>query len=83
MKFFNKAWNWSLSPITFLINLPSVFKRTIGLNIFGVSYDSLLGLGIMIDVDVLKYDSQYPNSIHALAMLMNLSRHSIFLIISL
>jgi len=44
----------------------------IGLNILGVSYEALLGLGIMIDVDILKCTGQYPNSIHILAMLINL-----------
>ena len=80
---FDKAWNLSLSLITFSINLPSVFKSTIGLNIFGVSYKVLLDLGMIINMDVLKYDSQYPNSKHVLAMLINLSRHSESLIIFL
>ena len=83
INFFNKTWNWSLFPITFSINLPSIFKRIIGLKVFEVSYDSLLGLGIMVDIDVLKYNSQYPNLIHVLVMLMILLRHSIFLMISL
>jgi len=37
----------------------------------------------MIDMDILKYDGQCPNSIHILAMLMILLRHSISLMISL
>jgi len=80
---FNKAWNWSLSLITFSINLLSIFKRTMGLNIFGVLYNSLLDLGIIIDVDVLKCNGQCSNSIYVLAMLMILSRYSISLMISL
>ena len=80
---FDKAWNWSLSPMTFSINLPSVFKSMIGLNIFGMLYKGLLGLEMIINVDVLKYDGQYPNLKHMLAMSINLSRHSEFLMISL
>ena len=80
--FLNKAWNWSLLPITFSINLPSVFKRTISLNILGVLYDALLGLGIM-DVDILKCNGQCPKSIHALVMFIMLLSHNIFLTISL
>ena len=67
--FFDKVWNWSLSPITFSISLLNVFKRIIGLNIFEVLYEALLSLGIMIDVDVLKCDGQYPNSKHILSSL--------------
>jgi len=33
IKFLKIDWNCSLSLITFLMSLPSVFKRTIGLNI--------------------------------------------------
>jgi len=54
-----------------------------GLKVFGVSYDSLLGLGIMINMDVLKCNSQCPNLIYILAILMILLRHSIFLMITL
>ena len=54
-----------------------------GLKVFGVLYNSLLDLGIMIDIDVLKYNGQYPNSIHILAMLIILLRYSISLMISL
>ena len=81
--FFDKAWNWSLSLINFSINLPNIFKRIISLNIFGVSYEVLLGLGMIIDMDVLKYDSQYSNLKYMLAISINLSRHSKSLIISL
>jgi len=83
MEFFNKAWNWSLLPITFSINLPSVFRRMIGLNILRVLYEVLLGLGMMIDVNILKCTGQYLNLIHILAMSINLLRHSKSLIISL
>ena len=55
----------------------------IGLNILGVSYEALLGLGMMIDMEILKCISQYLNLIHTLAMLISLLRHSKFLMISL
>ena len=55
----------------------------IGLNIFGVLYKALLGLEMIIDVNILKCDGQYPNSKHMLAMSINLSRHSEFLMIFL
>ena len=54
-----------------------------GLNFLEVLYNSLLGLGIMMDEDVLKYDGQYPKSIHTLAIFIMLLRHDKFLIISL
>jgi len=56
--------------MTFSINWPSIFKRTIGLNIYGVLYKALLGLGIMIEVDILKCDGQYSKLIHVLTILM-------------
>ena len=40
------------------------------------SYGFLLGLGIMMDVETLKCDSQWPNSMHTLAILMNFLRHT-------
>ena len=47
-------WNWILSPITFLISLPNVFSRAMGLKDLGELYDNLLGLEIIIIVDFLK-----------------------------
>jgi len=60
-----------------------MFRRTISLNILGVLYEVLLGLGMMIDVDILKCNSQYPNLIYILVMLINLLKHSKSLMISL
>ena len=60
-----------------------MFKRTIGLNILEMSYDVLLSLGMMMDVDILKCDGQYSKSIHALAMFIMLLRYNKFLTISL
>jgi len=81
--FLDNNWNWSLLPITFSINLLSIFNRTIGLNIFGVSYETLLGLGMMIEVDILKCDSQCFKLIYVWAILIKFLRHNKFWIIAL
>ena len=44
--------------MTFLISFPSMFRRAMDLKAFGKSYDSLLGFGMMIDVEILKYEDQ-------------------------
>ena len=69
------TWNCGLSPITFLNSLPIVLSRTIGQKVLGVSYDFLLGLGMMMVDETLKCNSQWSNSMHALAMSMNFLRH--------
>ena len=74
--------NWSLSAITFSTSLPRVFRRTIGQNAFGLSYDVLFGLGMMTVVEILKYLGQWPKLMQVLAMLMILERQSSFLMIS-
>ena len=79
MKSFAAMENWSLSPITFLISLPTVLSRTIGLKDFGESQDFLFSLGMTTVVDLLKYDGQYPSSIQVLVMWMMISRHSLSL----
>jgi len=56
--------------MTFLINLPTMLSKTIGLNNLEESYEDLLGLGITTVVDFLKWDGQYPKSMHALAILI-------------
>ena len=75
--------NCSLSPIIFLNSFSVVFSRTIGWKDLGESYDTLLGLGMTIFVNVLKWDGQYPKSIQTLAMSMSLIIHLSFLIIHL
>jgi len=52
-------------------------------NDLGELYDVLLGLGMITVVDVLKWDSQCPKSMQALAMSMSLIMHLSFLIIYL
>ena len=56
--------------MTFLINLPTVLSKMIGLNDLGESYKDLLGLEIMTVVDFLKWDGQYPKLMHILAILI-------------
>ena len=41
----------------FLINLLIVLSKTIGQKVLEESYDSLLGLGIMMDIETLKCNS--------------------------
>ena len=56
MKLLEIVRNWRHSPIIFSKSFPVVFKRTIGQKDFGESYTVLLGLGMTIVVDVLKWD---------------------------
>ena len=55
MKFLDIDWNCNLSPMT-LISLPIVLSKTIGLKALEELYDFLLGLGMMTDVETLKYE---------------------------
>jgi len=71
--------NCSLSPITFLINLPIVLSRTIGLKDLEESYNFLFGLGITTVIDLLKCEGQYPNLIQVLAIPIMLFKQSSFL----
>ena len=75
MKLLETTWSCSLSLIAFLISLPNMFKRTIGLNVFGESYNVLLYLGIMIVEEILKWDGQWPSSIQVFAMEMIFFKH--------
>ena len=65
------------------MSLPSVFSRTIGLDTFGESYNVLLGLEIIIDDNVLKWDSQWPKLMQTSVILMIFQRHMAFLTIIL
>ena len=60
IKLLDTVLNCSLSPMTFLISLPIVLRRIMGLNDLGESYDFLLSLGITIIVEILKCNGQYP-----------------------
>ena len=58
--------------MTFLISLPNIFNRMIGLNILEKLYKALLSLGIMMELDILKCDGQYPKLIYAQYILFSL-----------
>jgi len=75
MKLLETTWSWSISLMAISISLPNVFKRTIGLNAFGESYDVLLGLEITIVEEILKWDGQWPSSIQAFAMEIMFFKH--------
>jgi len=60
-----------------------VFNKTIGWNILEESYEALLGLGIIIDNNILKCGSQYSRLIHVLAMLTKFFKHISSLAIAL
>jgi len=83
MKLFEIVRNCILSLIICSKSFPVVFNRTMGQKDLGESYNALLGLGMMMVIDVLKWDSQYPKSMQVLAISMNLIIHSLFLMILL
>ena len=60
-----------------------MLSKKIGQNDLVESYEALLGLGMIMVVNVLKWDSQWPNLIQALAMSISLLMHSLFLTIFL
>ena len=69
--------------MTFSMSFPMVLSRTISLKDLEELYNSLLGLEITMDVDVLKWEGQLPSSKHAPVMLMILLRHTLSLMIFL
>ena len=83
MKSLDIEWNWSLSSIIFLNNLPNVLSSTIGWKDLVELYDDLFGLGMITIVDILKWEGQWPRSIQVLAISMSLEEHSLFLMIIL
>ena len=60
-----------------------MLSKTIGLKALGELYDSLLDLGIMMDIETLKYEGQWPSSIHKSAILMSFLRYMTSLMILL
>jgi len=58
MKFFEINWNCSLLLMTFSMSLLIVLSKTMGLKALGELYDSLLGLGMIMNVKTLKCTSQ-------------------------
>ena len=83
IKLLEIVWNWRYSPTIFSKSFPIVLRRMIGRYDLGELNVVLLDLGITTVVEVLKWDSQYPNSIQALAISMNLQMKSSFLIMDL
>ena len=81
MKSLEATENWSHSAITFSMSLPRVLRRTIGRNAFGLSYDCLFSLGMIIVVDILKWFGQCPRLMQAFAMLMTFERQVSFLMV--
>jgi len=65
--------------MTISINFFNVSRRTTGLNIFGELYNVLLGFGMMIENNSLKWVGQCPKVIYTLTMLTILVRHFLFL----
>ena len=61
--------------MTFLISLPNILRKTIGLKIFGKLYNTLFGFEIMIEIEILKCDSHWLRPIHMLTMLILLDRY--------
>ena len=59
--------------MSFSMSFSNVLRRTIGQNIFGKSYNTLLGFGIIIKVDILKCNGQWPRLMHVLVMLTMLN----------
>ena len=82
MKLLLATVNWSLSVTTFSMSLPIVLSRTIGRKAFGWSYEGLLGLGMMMVDEILKYSGQCPRLMQASVMLTMLVRHESSLMIN-
>ena len=76
MKLLEIDKNCSHSPIIFLNSLLVVLSKTIGQNDLVESYNILFGLGMIIVVDVLKWDGQWSKLIQVLAIFINLLMHS-------
>ena len=83
MKSLEINWNYNLLPMIFSISLLIVLSKIIGQKALEELYNFLLGLEIMMDVETLKCNSQWFNSMHILVILMNFLRHSISLTILL
>jgi len=75
MKLLEIAWNCNLSLMTFLNNLPVVLSKTIDWKVLGESYDFLLDLRMIMNIETLKFNGQWSNSMHALAITINFLRH--------
>ena len=83
IKLLEIVWNWRHSPIIFSKSFLIMLRRTIDQYDLGELYVDLLGLGITIIVEVLKWNSQCSKSIQALAISISLKMQSSFLMIDL
>ena len=81
MKLLEIVWSWRHSPIIFSKSFSIILRRTMGQYNLEESNMVLLGLGITTVVEVLKWDSQCPKFMQALAISMNLQMQSSLLII--
>ena len=74
-----------LEPITndLLNEFFNCVEKYNGSECLGELYDFLLGFEIMINIEILKWEGQWPNSKHASAMLMIFFRHNLSLTIIL
>ena len=73
-------WIWDLLMMTFSISFPSMLRRIMGQKILSELYTSLFGLGIMIDINFMKYKGQNLRLIQVLAMLTKLVIHLLLVI---
>ena len=83
MKLFKIVRNCIFSLIIFSKSFPIVFNRTIGHKALGESYNTLLDLGIIMVVNVLKWDGQCSKLMHVLEISISLIIHLLFLMILL
>jgi len=61
--------------MTFLISFPKVLRSTIGLKDLGKLYNTLLGFGITMVIEFLKWLGQYLILIYVLAMVTMFFKH--------
>lgn len=83
MKLLEIVWNYNLLLMIFLISLLILLSKMMDWKVLEELYNSLLGLGIIMDVETLKCNGQWPNSMYVLVILINFLRHVAFLIILL
>ena len=83
MKSLEIKWNWSHLWMTFSIIFSKIFRKTMQKNTLGESYNTWLGLVMIIEDGFLKWDGQWLVLMHVFAILMILLRHLSFLITAL
>ena len=63
LKLLKIVWNCILSPMTFSINLLSMFNNMMGWKDLGKLYDNLFSFRMIIKVKVLEWEGQYSRLI--------------------